>query len=83
MSSVEDLREFLGKTIRVVLSDGRIIEGNLLSMDKDTNFVVGSAIEWHGVEDASSASIGDAVNRNIGSATIPGSHVVQVLAQSS
>lgn len=45
----------LGKPIRVVLTDGRVIDGNLQCMDKDLNFIIGEANEFHGVEDRKSA----------------------------
>lgn len=50
MSALEEMKDLLGKSVRVVLLDGRIIEGNLLCMDKDMSFVIGEANEYHGVE---------------------------------
>jgi small nuclear ribonucleoprotein (snRNP)-like protein len=59
MSAMDNLKELLGKAVRVVLADGRVIEGSLHCMDKDLNFILGDACEYHGVEDgkASSASV--------------------------
>lgn len=51
MSALPDLRDMLGKGIRVVLEDGRVIDGNLQCMDKDLNFIIGEASEYHGTED--------------------------------
>jgi small nuclear ribonucleoprotein (snRNP)-like protein len=51
MSALDHIRELLGKPIRIVLSDGRIIEGSLTCMDKDLNFILGDAQEYHGVGD--------------------------------
>jgi len=51
MSSIAALQGMLGKPIRVVLTDGRVIDGNLQCMDKDLNFIIGEANEFHGVED--------------------------------
>lgn len=51
MSAIEQVRALLGKPIRVVLSDGRVVEGSLLCVDKDMNFVLGEAHEFHGVDD--------------------------------
>jgi small nuclear ribonucleoprotein (snRNP)-like protein len=51
MSAIDNLKELLGKAVRVVLADGRVIEGSLHCMDKDLNFILGEACEYHGVED--------------------------------
>ena len=51
MSSVELLQSYLGQVVRVRISDGRIIEGEFQCVDKDLNFIIGSAIEYRGVED--------------------------------
>lgn len=51
MSAMDNLKELLGKAVRVVLADGRVIEGSLHCMDKDLNFILGDACEYHGVED--------------------------------
>lgn len=51
MSALPELRDILGKSIRVVLEDGRVIDGNLQCMDKDLNFIIGEASEYHSVED--------------------------------
>jgi small nuclear ribonucleoprotein (snRNP)-like protein len=44
------MAEILGRQVRVVISDGRIIEGELTCMDKDFNLIVAGAIEYHGVD---------------------------------
>ncbi len=48
--STNEFSMFLGRTVRIIISDGRVIEGELACMDKDLNFVLNSAIEYHGVE---------------------------------
>ncbi|KAJ1413573.1 hypothetical protein B484DRAFT_455027 [Ochromonadaceae sp. CCMP2298] len=80
MSSKAALIELLGKPIRIVLQDGRVLDGNLQCMDKDLNFIIGEASEFHGVEDASNFVSADVVCRSIGSAMIPGIHIVKILA---
>ena len=49
LSAVEELTCWLGKRLRVQLDDGRVIEGDFQCMDKDLNFVVGGATEYHGM----------------------------------
>ena len=46
---MESARQLLGSMIRVRISDGRIIEGELQCLDKDLNLVLGSAVEYHGM----------------------------------
>lgn len=52
MSALDNLQEILGKAVRVVLVDGRVIEGSLSCMDKDLNFIIADACEYHGVTDS-------------------------------
>ena len=51
MSALEQVQGLLGKKLRVSISDGRVIEGDLQCMDKDLNIILGSAIEYYGIED--------------------------------
>ena len=51
MSATEELRTLLGKIVRIKIDDGRVIEGEFQCMDKDLNFIVGCAIEYHGMLD--------------------------------
>lgn len=46
---MESARQLLGLLIRVRISDGRVVEGELQCLDKDLNLVLGSAIEYHGM----------------------------------
>ena len=46
---MESARQLLGSLIRVRISDGRVVEGELQCLDKDLNLVLGSAIEYHGM----------------------------------
>ena len=48
---IKEFDMFLGKTVRVVVSDGRLIEGELVCMDKDLNFILNTATEYHGVKE--------------------------------
>ena len=48
--SLDELQTFLGQTLRVLLKDGRLIEGQFQCMDKDMNFILGNATEYHKVK---------------------------------
>ena len=48
-------QKILGTEVRVILSDSRVVEGILECMDKDMNFIIGSAIELHGLKNGKSA----------------------------
>lgn len=54
-SSLDDVRSLLGKGVRIVLDDGRVLEGSLQCVDKDLNFIIGEANEYHGVTDGESS----------------------------
>jgi small nuclear ribonucleoprotein (snRNP)-like protein len=49
---MNEVKTFLGKKIRVLICDGRLIEGEFQCMDKDLNFVLGSAIEYFSVDES-------------------------------
>ena len=44
-----ELKLRLGKTLRIKMDDGRVIEGEFQCMDKDLNFIIGGATEYHGM----------------------------------
>ena len=44
--AVSLLRGYLNKRMRVVISDGRVIDGNFLCTDKDRNLVLGNCEEY-------------------------------------
>lgn len=52
--SLVELNLLLGTEIRVLINDGRIIEGIFSCMDKDLNFILGNATEYHGVSEGMS-----------------------------
>lgn len=53
--ATEALRAYLGGKVRVRIADGRLIEGELQCMDSGQNFILGEAVEYHGVEDGKAA----------------------------
>jgi len=46
-SAVELVRLMLGKLVRVSVSDGRILEGEFLCLDREFNIVLGNAFEYN------------------------------------
>lgn len=40
------LRGFLNRRLRIVLSDGRVVDGNFLCTDRDCNIVIGDCEEF-------------------------------------
>ena len=49
IEEIEKVKESLGKTLRIKMDDGRVIQGEFQCMDKDLNFIIGSATEYHGM----------------------------------
>ncbi len=49
--SLEYVQSLMNQTIRIIVSDGRIIEGQLSCLDKDFNFIVANAVEYHDVSE--------------------------------
>ena len=86
-SPLDEVKSLLGKNVRVYISDGRLIEGNLECLDRDLNFIVGNAFEYHGTTTDQSAAadiIGEGItSRRIGMVMVPGSHVIRVLCMHS
>ena len=49
--SLNEFKSLLGSVVRIVVDDGRVIEGDLSCMDKDLNFILNTATEYHGVKE--------------------------------
>lgn len=49
IEEIKKLKESLGKTLRIKMDDGRVIQGEFQCMDKDLNFIIGGATEYHGM----------------------------------
>ncbi len=49
MSALDKLQGLLGKSIRVLISDGRVVQGDLQCIDKDMNIILASAVEFYGI----------------------------------
>ncbi|KAM7349659.1 LSMD1 domain-containing protein Sbat [Cochliomyia hominivorax] len=64
-----NLRRWLGKPFRVVITDGRVLVGFFNCTDKDANIVLSMCVEFlEGGKDA----------RILGNVMIPGKHIVSV-----
>lgn len=64
-----NLRRWLGKPFRVVITDGRVLVGFFNCTDKDANIVLSMCAEYlEGGKDA----------RILGNVMIPGKHIVSV-----
>jgi small nuclear ribonucleoprotein (snRNP)-like protein len=85
MNEERELKEKLGKTVRVVIDDDRVIEGEFQCIDKDMNLIIGNATEFHRmlsskdpiqfVDNASKLP-----SRHLGMAMVPGKHLVGVFS---
>ena len=65
----------------MLLSDGRVVEGELECLDKSLNLILRSSREYlNAGERTRSDSLGYSF-KNIGTVMVPGHHVVHVLAQ--
>ena len=81
-----DVSMYLGKQVRLIVDDGRSIEGEFRCMDKDLNFVLGSATEYHGIgasDIINDINTGESErvldSRTLGMAMVPGSNIVKIL----
>ena len=79
-SNLAQLALLLGKTVRVRVSDRRLVEGELECVDRECNFILGNATEYHGVPEGTLAFNAETVPtiRRLGSAMIPGKHIVTI-----
>ncbi|XP_055842887.1 N-alpha-acetyltransferase 38, NatC auxiliary subunit [Episyrphus balteatus] len=64
-----NLRKWLGKTFRVVITDGRVLTGFFNCTDKDANVVLSMCTEY--LEEGKDARV-------LGNVMIPGKHIVSI-----
>jgi small nuclear ribonucleoprotein (snRNP)-like protein len=71
------LEQLLSQTVRVEISDGRVIYGRLMCTDRDLNLVLGHA-EEHGPAPGIAGEVSPTLvcRRQIGVVMIPGKHIV-------
>ncbi|KAL5490990.1 hypothetical protein EMCRGX_G016201 [Ephydatia muelleri] len=76
------LEGYLNRRMRVVISDGRVIDGNFVCTDRDRNMVLGNCEEFFSTSDVpeleSSKEAKMTVARTLGLAIIPGEHIVSI-----
>ena len=86
-SGIEKAREFLGCTVRVVMDDERVIEGEFQCIDKDMNFIVANATEYHRMLSSKDpitfvdTSEADLPSRRLGMAMVPGKHLLRIFSK--
>lgn len=67
------LRRWLNKTLRIEMSDGRVLIGVFLCTDRDANVILGSCSEYLSVEEIPTSE-----PRVLGLVMIPGKHIVSI-----
>jgi len=72
----EKLRSWLNRTLKVEMTDGRVLVGSFLCTDRDANLILGSCREYLGSEEQSATQ--DREPRVLGLVMIPGRHIVSV-----
>ena len=83
-TDIEKVHRVLGRKVRVVLTDDRVIEGQFQCMDKDMNLVIGDAMEYHKMLSSKdpltfvTCPISDLPSRRLGCAVVPGEHMVGI-----
>ncbi len=81
MSAIDELTGYLGSFVRIKISDDRVIKGEFQCIDKDKNFILGDAVEYHlkgGDMDTENVDLhSTASTRILGLVMIPGKHVVK------
>jgi len=81
-SELEALRVYLNRVLRIKISDGRVIEGEFQCIDRDMNFILGQATEYHGVADVEFNASEAANARSLGGMVmVPGAHILSCHAK--
>ena len=87
MAALDEMKQLLGKQIRICISDGRVIEGEFQCMDGHMNFIVNGATEYHGLApDTVTESLHippTQTSRSLGMVMVPGKHVVKCFVRES
>mmetsp|Transcript_2929 Transcript_2929/g.3091 ORF Transcript_2929/g.3091 Transcript_2929/m.3091 type:complete len:105 (-) Transcript_2929:186-500(-) len=73
LSNVKDL---LGCTMRIRVQDGRLIEGIFQCMDREMNFVLNGATEYHNMTEDNFTDM-PSEYRKLGMAMIPGKFILR------
>jgi len=77
---VELLRSWVNKSVKVEMSDGRVIVGIFLCTDRSGNVIVGSCNEYTSDPDSAGGEVraGGGEGRVLGLAMVPGHHVTRM-----
>ena len=78
MSAADKVRELLDQSLRVALSDGRVIIGTFLCFDKQRNILLSGARELRGSDDGEAAAPSE---HHIGLVLVPWKWVTACHAQ--
>ncbi|KAK9505408.1 hypothetical protein O3M35_009473 [Rhynocoris fuscipes] len=73
-SGKEKLHSWLNKSLKILLTDGRILVGNFLCTDRDANIILGACLEYMNEEDL----VQPDSSRTLGLVMIPGRHIVSI-----
>lgn len=70
------LRAWLNKMFRVVMTDGRVLRGVFLCTDRDANIILGSCSEYLPIDEKT--KVINEEPRMLGLVMIPGKHIVSI-----
>ena len=74
LNSRQKISKWLGRNIRIVITDGRTLIGTFLCTDKARNVILGSAQEYRTLEETNK----QVEPRMLGLAMVPGKHIVSL-----
>lgn len=66
--------------VRVRISDGRLIEGEIQCIDLHENLIVVGAVEYHGIAQDDGSALDATSTRSVGTVMVPGNHIVKIMA---
>lgn len=74
---MEDFTKFVtGSTLRVKISDGRVIEGEFACLDRDLNIILNKAIEFFSMDAMENGN--EETSKTLGQAMVPGAHIIDI-----
>jgi len=76
---MNELKKYIGKEIRIIINDNRVIEGEFQCLDRELNFIIGGAIELHGNIDSDDTN--QKAMKRLGMVLIPGKHIVKCMVK--
>ncbi|XP_074605383.1 LSMD1 domain-containing protein Sbat isoform X2 [Brevipalpus obovatus] len=76
---LQRLRCLLNKKMTIVMSDGRMLNGNFLCTDCHQNVILGACYEYHKVQGDNERE----EPRALGLAMVPGRHIISIYVEKS